>query len=217
MPDENGFESAADQAYRMASRWGGEYVVVRMPDGSFVARGARQKDSHDRPTAEEIGRVISHRLDQLEWRWADGRAEEPPASPFDRTIVSARTTVLATPYWSVGSLQPASRELAQLMAHVMSIQIVWNSGRPDRATKLVMAEPASLADDMSVPYAQYMANVEQSGVVDKELSRLRRTIAAARQILQSRERRDAVGASMDVMFGRTRLPEIAEPGATPAP
>lgn len=211
MPDENGFESAADQAYRMASRWGGEYVVVRMPDGSFVARGARQKDSHDRPTAEEIGRVISHRLAQLEWRWADGRTEEPPVSPFDRTPASA------TPYWSVGSLQPASRELAKLMAHVMSIQLVWNSGRPDRAVDLVMAEPAPLADDMSVPYAQYMANAEQSGMVDKELSRLRRTIAAAREILQSRERRDAVGASMDIMFGRTRLPEIAEPGATPAP
>lgn len=211
MPENDDFTKAADQAYRLASRWGGEYAVILLTaSGIHIVRGsdgiASIKDPH-----VEIGRVISNSIEQLEWKWTDGRMASPPVSPFERCGLTGE------PYWSMRNLDPESRKLMELMTQVMAVQRAFLAGRVGHATQILASDPAKIEDCVTVPYPGYLANAQNHGQVESEVARLEWTLRHARAAVADNTMRGAPQAE-DIIFGRVRLPASEdESGAAPAP
>jgi hypothetical protein len=187
------FSEAAKNAYRLASRWGGEWSVMKAPDG---AHHVFKLHSPSGIGMTEIGRVVSQ-MPELSWVWADGRNEVPPTSPF------AKVNVIAPVAPTMSSLNKQEQALMEWMHHVTKIQRHFSHDRFRQAKVALGSQPERLPDEYPVPYAEYLAVVQKRGMVEAETQRLKRLVAAAR---------DATGVGMtreseQIIFGFTKLPE----------
>lgn len=83
----------------------------------------------------------------------------------------------------VGEINRRSRELMNLMHHVMEIQKAFKAGRHVQGIKLLTSAPSPLSPNMPIPYPAYLKNVEARGMVEREIKRLTQVLGQAKDEL----------------------------------
>lgn len=183
---------AADLAYRMASRWGGTFVVLAPAEGErgFAVVG---EDARRPAGIDEVGRASSLELGDLTWQWGPGYDGTVPASPFDRLPRPETATIMA-------HLAPETRVLMDCMGHLMAVQKALAQEDRARVRQLLSQDgPARTVAGEPVRHEAYLRQVEGRGMVQAETERVRGVLAAAAEALGPNTDWQRVS---DVVFGR---------------
>ena len=197
-----GADGASNLAYLMATRWGGEFLVLATADGSrHVVTGSDPSLLRDRfgQGFAEIGRAVSQHAGDLSWEWADGRSGPAPTPLFEafpRPVPAQR----------VAHLLPETRELAGLVEHMRAIRKAFDNSWIEAASNILAKPPAALSPDSRVPSPEYLRNAEGRGMVGTEIARLEACIKAAQEAFTFR---DLGAAASDYVTGR-RVPKPVE-------
>jgi hypothetical protein len=190
------WNDATSHAYRMASRWGGEFLVFSSsePRQPFrvVADSPAALASAAAAGCSEIGRAVSREIGELSWRWASGSTHDaPPLSPF-------ADLPHPVPARLVSHLEPATRVLHDWMSHVMALQERLRAHDMAGAWRLLADGFTPKQPHQPVSFESYLRLAGERGATASEIARLKGVLAAATEAVRAGD----PFVAQDILMGR---------------
>lgn len=161
---------ARQYAIAMASRWGGEWVVLQQQDTEevrIVGNGCRGASRDQKHGYAEIGRATSNGIAKI--RWVDRNGNTSPVR------VEPPPTQTPTPI-DIDLADPEIDRLARLTWRILRIQ---NAFKHAPATARGLLCDPETAGALPVAYHPYLALVRDRGMISREIQRLENTLTAA--------------------------------------